>query len=477
MGRKWIYNTAVSLLMLTAMAACRAWQPAISQDKSALPADWGQGTAEASDEPLPSWRAFYADPYLIALIDSALAYNQELNILTQEVEIARNEVRTRRAEYLPTAALGLGAGLDRPGRFTRFGALEHSLDVEPGKPFPEPLTDYSAGLYARWELDIWRRLRNAKQAAFYRYLATESGRRFLVTQLVAEIAETYYELLALDNLLLIIERNIDIQTNALKIIQQQKEAAKVSQLAVSRFEAQLFNTRNLQYEVRQRIVELENYLYFLTGQYPSSIDRQPTQFFSSSFDSLHLALPATVLANRPDVQQSMYELEAAHLDLRSAKAAFLPSVGLSAGVGWQAIQPQWLLHPESLFFNLLGDALLPLINRNALFARYNIASAQQKQALLHYQQTMLRAYLEVRNQLAAIDNYNRSFTTKAQQVSILEQSVGIAGSLFNSARADYAEVLLTQREALDARMELIEVRLNLLRARVRLYRALGGGWQ
>ncbi len=169
-------------------------------------------------------------------------------------------------------------------------------------------------------------------------------------------------------------------------------------------------------------------------------------------------------------------MAAAKLDVKVAKANFYPSLHISVGIGFQAFNPAFLLNPESMLFNLAGDLMAPLINRNAIKATYFSANALQLQAILHYEQTILNAYVDVLNQLSKIDNFSKSQETKMKEVEILKQSINIANSLFNSARADYGEVLLTQREALEAKIELIEIKMKLLNGKVNIYRALGGGW-
>jgi NodT family efflux transporter outer membrane factor (OMF) lipoprotein len=296
------------------------------------------------------------------------------------------------------------------------------------------------------------------------------------TNLIAEIADAYYELLALDNLLNIVNQNIDIQSSALKVVKQQKSAARVSQLAVNRFEAQLLNTRNLQYSIKQNLVQTENRINFLTGRFPHPINRNSEKFNELDVDSISAGIPSQLLVNRPDIRQAELELLASRLDVKSARAAFYPSLSLSAGLGFQAFNPSYLVQPESILYNLAGDLTAPLINRNAIRATYNTANAQQIQAIYEYEQTILNAYVDVVNELAKLENYSDSYNTKSQEVEILKQSIKIANSLFNSARADYAEVLLTQREALEAKIELIEIKKKQLNAKVNVYRALGGGW-
>ncbi len=423
-----------------------------------------------------SWKDYFQDPNLTALIDTALQNNQEMSILEQEIAISQNEIRARRGEYLPSVTLNAGAGADRVGRFTRFGALEESTEIEPGKAFPKVFSDFVVGFNASWELDVWKRLRNAKKAAVARYMASKEGKNFFTTQLVAEIASSYYELLALDNLLEIVKQNIDIQKNALEVVKQEKNSAKVSQLAVNRFEAQLLNTTNLQYEIKQKITETENRLHLLTGGFPKGIPRSIASFHSIGVDSLRVGVPSQLLRHRPDIRQAEWDLQAAKLDIASARAAFNPAFRLNGFAGVQAFQPHLLFNPESLIFSLMGDMIAPLVNRNALQANYYSAHHRQAQIIYRYQQRVLAAYLEVQTQWAAVKNYSQSYQTKSKEAEILSQSVDISGELFKYARADYMEVLLTQREALNVKMELTEIKLRQLLAKVNIYRALGGGW-
>ncbi len=423
------------------------------------------------------WHTYFDDARLIALIDTALQNNQELNIVLQEMVISQNEVLERSGEYLPFVNVGAGLGVEKPGRFTRDGAVEHNLEIEEGKAFPEPLGDFQFGAMATWEVDIWRKLRNAKDAAQLRYLAVNEGRNFLVSNLIAEIANSYYELMALDHLLEIVNNNAAIQEEALRKVEIQKQNAKANQLAVNRFEAQWLKTTNLQYNIRQQIVETENRINFLVGRYPSTIERNTAQFMDLGLDNIQAGIPARLLQNRPDIRQAEYQLQAANLDVEVARAEFYPSLDISAGLGFQAFNPSFLLMPESILFNLAGDLTAPLVNKKAIRARYNMASAMQVQAVYQYEQTVLQAYTDVLNQLNKLENYANSFTVKRREVDILSESVNIANSLFRYAKADYVEVLLTQEEVLEAKMELVETKLQQLQAKVEIYRALGGGWQ
>lgn len=463
------------LILLSTASACKNMNLNTRNENKNLPNVFVSQKDSINSAKL-NWKNYFNDVYLNELIDSALVRNQELNIVQQEIEISRNEVKARKGEYLPFVKMFAGSGIEKAAEFTRDGAVEHNLNIKENEKFPEPLGDIKFGASASWEVDIWKKLRNAKQSAVHRYLASVEGKRFVQTNLVAEVSNLYYELIALDNLKDIVKNNIDIQSNALKIIKQQKESAKATQLAVNRFEAQLLNTQNLIFSIDQRIVQTENKLNFLLGRYPQEIKRDKTVLNSVKIDEVHVGAPSDLIENRPDVKAAEQELMAAKLDVKVARANFYPSLGLNAGIGFQAFKPDVLLSPESKLFNLSGDLMAPLINRNAIKAMYRTANNKQMQAVYKYEQTLLNAYLEVVNQMNMIANSSNSYNTKAKEVDILNASIGISNSLFNSARADYIEVLLTQREAIDSKMELIEIKLQQLNAKVNIYKALGGGW-
>lgn len=466
------------ILLLGLLSSCNVPKVSLPEVDNRVPDSYSEpATSDSASIAEIDWKEYFNDPKLTALIDTALKNNQELNIVLQELNVSQSEVLERSGEYLPFLNVGGGIGAEKPGRFTRDGAVEKNLEIAEGREFPEPLGDFQIGVVGSWEVDIWHKLRNAKDAAQFRYLAENEGRKFLVSNLVAEIAGSYYELMALDHLLEIINNNATIQAEALRKVKIQKQNAQANQLAVNRFEAQLLKTQNLQYAIRQKRVEIENQLNFLVGRYPDRIDRDTENFMDLQVGTIQAGLPSRLMMNRPDITRKEYEIKAANLDVSVARAEFYPSLDIVAGLGFQAFNPVYLVNPESILLNLAGDMVAPLINKRAIQARYNMASAVQIQTVIEYEQTLLNAYADVMNQMAKLDNYTNSFETKQKEVNILSESVNIANSLFRYAKADYVEVLLTQEEVLDAKMELVEIKLNQLLAKVNLYRALGGGWR
>jgi NodT family efflux transporter outer membrane factor (OMF) lipoprotein len=473
--RKIMHRTLPIVFILSLLLGCKTFQNHVKTESKAVPVSFNNLQDSTSIARI-NWKEYFSDENLVALIDTALKRNQELNITLQEIEIFRNEVRARKGEYLPFVGIRAAAGLEKEGRYTRHGAVDENGEIMPGRRFPEPLPNYMLESFASWEVDVWRKLRNAKKAAALRYLAGREGRNFLVTNLIAEIADLYYELMALDNHLDIIVRNISLQNNALQIVRQQKDAAKLTQLAVNRFEAQLLNTTSLQYEIRQRITETETRLRFLTGSFDREIPRRSGRFVDIVLDSVSIGIPSQMLVNRPDIRQAELELAAAKLDVKAARANFFPSVRIESGVGFQAFNTAYLFNPESILLGAAGNLVAPLVNRNALIGQYNSATARQIQAVYEYERTILNAYVDVVNQVSGIENFARNYETKSQEVEILMQSIVTSNSLFRSARADYLEVLLTQREALESKMELVEIRRRQMNSKVNIYRALGGGW-
>ncbi|MEI6523661.1 MAG: TolC family protein [Bacteroidota bacterium] len=447
-----------------------------SENKS-VPANFNNSSDSINTATI-KWKEFFKDHNLSVLIDSALNKNQELNIVLQEVQIAKNEVRARRGAFLPFMNAGLGAGFEKVGRYTSQGASDANNEIKPGKAFPDPLQNYALGANISWEIDIWKKLRNAKKSAQYKYLSTNEGKNFMVTNLISEIANSYYELVALDNQLDILKKSIELYQSSFEIVKLEKQSTRVTELAVRRFEAEVLKTQSRQYYIMQQITETENRINFLVGRFPQTVARKSNDFTDLKIDSIHSGIPSQLLSNRTDVKQAEQALMAAKLDVRVAKAEFYPSFVITAGAGYRSFNPQYLIQtPLSLMYNLAGDLVAPLINRNAIKANFYSANARQIQAVYNYERAILRAHIEVVNQLSNIGNLKKSYDLKNKQVDALTKSIDISNNLFKSARADYMEVLLTQRDALEAKFELIETKKQEMNAMVNIYRALGGGWR
>ncbi|GAA3776311.1 TolC family protein [Flavobacterium ginsengiterrae] len=476
-----LYQYSIALGLCLAVSGCKA--PAAETTTSPLSAAVPEGfgavkSQDTTNTATLKWKDFFKDQNLNNLIDVALKNNQELNMTLQEIEIAKNDIRVRKGLLLPTAGIRAGAGIEKVGRYTSQGAGDATTEIKPGVETPDPLPDFTIAAYANWEVDIWKKLRNSKKAAVNRYLATVEGKNFVITNLIAEIADSYYELLALDTQLDIVKQTITLQSNALEIVKVQKQAARATELGVKKFEAEVLTSKSLEFDILQQIKENENKINFLLGRYPQEIARTHNDFLAMLPAAVNSGIPSQLLMNRPDVKQAELELVAAKLDVKAARAEFYPSLDISAAIGVQAFKPSYLLTmPESLLYSLAGDLVAPLINRNAIKAEFSSANARQLQALYNYDKTILNAYLEVSTQLSKIENLQKGYDLKSKQVDALNTSIDVSNDLFKSARVDYFEVLMTQRDALEAKLELVDTKKEQLNAAVHVYRDLGGGWK
>ncbi len=460
------------------LQACGIPDLTVKNEDTHLPDQFKPDLSEQTNSATVKWMDFFEDPNLLNLIDTAVANNKELNIMMQRISVAQNEIQARKGAYLPFVSIGSEAGGDKVGKYTRNGAVEDNLKLANGQSFPTFLGDYQFGLFSTWEIDVWKKLRNATQVAVLEYMASTEGKNFLVTNLVAEVAHSYYELITLDNQLENLQQNINIQQNGLEIVKQLQLYARSNTLAVKRYEAEVAKNQAKRFEIMQQITVVENRINFLLGRTPQPIQRTSTGFMDIKPKFIQAGIPSQLLQNRPDIRKAELELSAAKLNIEVTRANFYPSFGIKAGIGFDAYALKFLLNtPESLAASIAGDLTAPLINKNAIIAEYKNANAKQIQAVYEYEQSIINAYTEVANQLSNIDNLDKNYHLKRTQVDALVQSIDVASQLFKSARTDYLDVLLTQRDALEAKKELIETKQKQIIAMVDLYKSLGGGWQ
>lgn len=408
---------------------------------------------------------FFRDQTLYTLVENAVANNKELAVLEQEIHIANSEVLSRYGEYLPKVSAQANLGVEQTERFST--------------PDANSQTRFSrGGLVLNWEVDIWKKLRNATKAAYMRYLASIEGRRYVTTQLVAEVADTYYELLALESQVKLIDDYIAILTKAKNMVTLQRDAGRTTSLGVKRFEAELAKNAARQFDLKRKLAVTENRLNLLMARFPQKIEHEPVAFQKITLPEISFAVPVKLLENRPDIKRAMLELEARKLDVEVARARFYPSLTIDGLVGYEAFNGEHFDGtPVSFAYGAVAGLTAPLLNRQAIKANYFAANDAQIQAIYQYEYALLNAFTEVTNQILTLRNLKSNLAMKEKQVESLRDAVKIADVLFRAARMDYIEVLFTQRDLLEAEMELIETRKSQLAAAIGLYRALGGGWR
>jgi outer membrane protein, multidrug efflux system len=461
------------------LSSCAAWKPKI-EDRIHLnaPPTAYQNDMDSAQIRL-SWRSLLTDKNLAKLIDTALARNYDRKIALTNIEMSMAEILRTQAPLVPQVQGVAIAGAERFGEYTMNGVgnydLNKSDNITRQQRIPTPfMPDMYVGLRTSWEIDIWGRLKNQRAAALERLLAQRDAAQWLTTNIIAQVATLYYELLALDEEQKITDENILLQEKALDIVIIQKEAGRATELAVQQFKAQVHGTRALRFQLQQRIAQTENAIRILLGQYNGIIERSTNWEQQVLPAKIQAGLPARLLSNRPDIRQAERELAATKLDLAVAKAAFLPSLTLSPTLGLQSFRPISLLTPSSAAVNLLSGLSMPLFNKRGIEAERNVRTAKQDEAFFKYQQQVIKAYNEVQLELQQFNNLQQGYRFKTDEVAALRRAVEVSNDLYTSGYANYLEVISAQKGVLLTSLELIEMRKMQYVNIVNVYRVLGG---
>ncbi|PZF72274.1 TolC family protein [Taibaiella soli] len=475
MKRSFLLYFIISALLL---ASCHTAKRVQIPDSVSVPTDVYHNSDSVNAANI-AWQQFFKDQHLQTVIDSVLRNNQDMLIALQRVTIAKEQLRMAKAALLPSINAVATAGVERYGDYTMNGVgnydTEFSENISDKQRIPTPTPDYYLGLRSSWEIDLWGKLRNRKKAAIARFAATQKGRQLIATALIAQTGTLYYELLALDNELLIVKRNTQLQEAALDIVKVQKEGGRATELAVKQFEAQLYYTKSFEYSTRQQIIALENQLRFLMGQYPAHIDRSKELSPENLPERLHTGVPSDLLLHRPDIQEAELSLQAAKADVKVARAAFLPSLTINPSVGFNAFDPSLLFNPGSFVWGIFGGLTAPVFNQKQISAAYAISIAQNKEAYYMYQKTVLNAVREVVTTMQQLEQTKKMLHMKEQQTQALQDAVSSARDLYVSGYATYLEIITAQKSALEAEIEENHARKLLFTQSIELYRALGGG--
>ncbi len=423
-----------------------------------------------------NWNQISDDTVLRGLIDTAIKNNNEIQIAFQKIELARSQRQLTKGSLLPQMGLATSGSVRKFGLYTMDGAGNIVTEITPGKFIPIDLPDMYLGVQSSWEVDLRGRLKNLDKAALARFFASQEGFKFVINSLATDVALSYYELLALDNELIVIRENAKKEKEALEFIKAQKESGKINELAVQQFTAQYYNLIVIEKEVLQNIRKEENKLNFLLGRYPQNINRKRENLYSDQ-NLINKSISSSILQNRADIREAEWKLKAAKFDLNAAKAAFYPTFNINIGYGFQAFNSNyWLRSPESIAYNVAGNLIAPLVNRSAIKSQFNAAKSNQIESMLQYQQSILNAYVDVVNDLTEITHLEEIKKFTESKASSYRQAVESSFDLYKAARVPYIDVLLSQQNALQTNIELILIHKRSKVATVKLYKNLGGAW-
>ena len=411
-----------------------------------------------------SWKELFTDPYLAGYIEKGLQNNIDVRVAIQQMVAAEAYLKQGKSGYLPTVSANASLTHQELSQNSQFGSLFSSLD------------QYELSADLSWEADIWGKIRSNKRAYEATYLQSVAAHQAVKTGLIAQIVTTYYQLVAYDEQLRITEETVENRTRSVETIQALKEAGQQNQVAVDQNAAQLYSAQTLVIDLKNTIYQLENTLAILLAETPQHYERGALADQHVQSD-LKVGVPALLLRNRPDVIAAEYGLINTFELSNVAKSSFYPSLTLTATGGLQALTFEDLFSSKSLFATLVGGITQPIFNRRQLKTQYEVAKAQQEQALLNFKLTLLTAGKEVSE---ALYNYNAQ-TEKIQyldlQVEALANAENNSEELLNNGLANYLDLLTARESRLNAELSLIDTELAQLLSVVNLYQALGGGWK
>ena len=325
-----------------------------------------------------------------------------------------------------------------------------------------------------WEADIWGKIRSNKRAFAASYLQSVAAHQAVKTQLIATIAATYYQLLALDSQLEITQKTIESRSKGVETIKALKDAGITNQVAVDQNIAQLNSAQALEVDIETAIFRTENTLSILLGKTPQHFERSSLN--KQKIDTeLKLGVPSTLLSNRPDVMAAEYNLIQSFELTNVARSNFYPSLKLTASSGFQSLSFDNLFDGSSFFTNLAGGITQPILNGRKIKTQYEVAKSQQEQALLNFKKSLLTAGNEVSNALFAYNSETKKYDFRLKEVEALRKAEQNSDELLKNGYANYLDLLTARQSALNAELNIIDSKLQQLLTIVDLYEALGGG--
>ncbi|MBD3903302.1 efflux transporter outer membrane subunit [Chryseobacterium sp. Ch-15] len=418
------------------------------------------------------YREFFTDPTLLALIESGVKNNNDLKVAIKQIEIAGLSYKQSKWGNIPTVNLNIGtASINRPSDNSVNGL---TIGQFLGQRYIE---DYNSNVAISWEADIWGKIKGRKEVALASYLQTQEASKAVQTQLVAQIAQSYYNLLMLDTQLDITNQNLELVNKTLKMITKQQELGITTSLSVEQQENARDQILASVPIINESITIQENSLSVLTGKMPGEIVRSLKLTDMKTPEYKSVGIPSELLSHRPDVRSSELTVRRAFSNVNVAKANMYPALNITAQGGLNAFEfKNWFDIPGSLFGTALGSLTQPLLNGKQLKTQYEQSKIVQEQSELNFKQTVLVAVNEVSNVLANIESADKQEVITSGLVLRSDKAVNTSTKLFQQDMATYLDVIIAQNNKLQAELSLANIKAKKLNSVVNLYRALGGGW-
>ena len=413
-----------------------------------------------------AWDKVFTDPLLQGYIQKGLDNNLDVKIAIQNIVAAEAVMKQGKAGYFPTFSTGADWTHQELSKNSQFGALLQNRSTD----------QYQLSGNLSWEADIWGKIRSNKRAANASFLQTTAVNQAVKTQLIANIASTYYQLLSVDAQIKLAEKTLVNRNQSIETIIALKDAGNVTEVGVKQTEAQKYATELIIADLKNSIIILENTLSILMGESSAKIDRNTFESQSNQ-PIITLGVPATLLRNRPDVIAAEYNLISNFEQTNVAKSNFYPTLKVTASGGLQSIDLKEWFSANSLFANVITGLTQPIFNQRQIRTKFEISKANQEKAYLQFEQSLLTAGKEVSDALAQYNNETYKLTVREKQVDALNKATDYSDELLTYGLANYLEVLTVKDNALNAELSLIDNKYQQYKAVIQLYRALGGGWQ
>ncbi|WP_338682378.1 efflux transporter outer membrane subunit [Janthinobacterium sp. TB1-E2] len=455
-----------ALAATLALAGCASMAPAYAPPPLPVAAQYPETDPAGAHAPDVAWQSYFADPRLQALIAQALASNRDIRIAALRVEEARAAYGIQRAEQFPTIALGASGSRARmPDDLSPTGRAMTSAQ-------------YQAGLnVSAWELDFWGRVRSLKDSALQTLLASDEARRAVGVALVAQVANGYLGLRELDERVELARATVDSRAESLRIFTRRFEVGSISKLDLTQVETLLSQALSLSAQLEQaRAVQAHALAQLVGGPVDLTPVAEVRRFDDASvLQPLHAGLPSALLTQRPDLIAAEHQLRAAQANIGAARAAFFPTISLTAAYGTASAELNGLFDSGSGAWNLAPRMVLPIFDAGRLRANMDLAEVRRDVAVANYEKSVQGAFREVADALS-----NRRWL--ALQVDIGKTTLAaqserarLAKLRYDNGAAPYLEVLDAQRDLLTVEQQLVQTRRALLSSQVSLYAALGGG--
>ncbi|WP_158961021.1 efflux transporter outer membrane subunit [Myroides fluvii] len=428
------------------------------------------------------WRDFFQDEQLTNLIDKGLTHNFDMQNALKNLEIAAQKTKQAKLEWLPSIGLEAGSVAYQYRSENYYGTPSTNYYKNKGEEPPTNMyvnsAQYTSGLDLSWEIDIWGKIKSQTAEQLARFLQTAEAKKAIQTELIAKIAQGYYNLLLLDAQMEVAQTNYELTKNTLKIVELQRDAGQITSLAITQTRNQMLVAKALIPSLKQQIATQENALSLLTGQLPTSIVREVKLADVKQEELGSIGLPLALLHYRPDVQMAELELKARNAAVGVAQTARYPSltINLEGGVN-SMLGENWFNIPGSLFGSLIGKVANPIFNKRKLKTAFEVAKIERTKSEIDFQKTVYTAVTEVTDALINLKTSEEQIEIADEQVTTSRLGVKQSNLLFNSGYATYIEVINAQKNMLDNELNLNKLKLNKLQYGVQLYKSLGGGWQ